>query len=116
MGLLQGASYVGFGVWSLTARDHYRRVHAIKRNDWVLNAHGGWLLAVGTTLVTAALRRRASSPEVRTLGVASALALAANDAASRSRVPGIYRRDLMYELAVATTWVLGALQDARQDG
>lgn len=111
--LVQGASYVGFGVWSLAARGHYRRVHEIRRDDWVLNAHGGWLVAVGTTLVAAALRGRGSSSEVRTLGLASALALAANDAISLSRVPGIYRSDLLYELGLVAGWLLPAARRNR---
>ena len=29
--LVQGASYIGFGLWSLAGRRHYRKVHAIRR-------------------------------------------------------------------------------------
>ncbi len=107
--LVQGASYIGFGIWSLAGRRHYRDVHEIDRDDWVLNAHGGWLLAVGTTLVASALRGRANGAEVRTLGVASALALALNDAVSLPRVAPIYRSDLAYEVGLAGLWGFRAI-------
>lgn len=42
--LTQGGSYLGFGLWSLGARQRYRRMHQIRCEDWVLNAHGAWLL------------------------------------------------------------------------
>lgn len=104
--LLQGGSYIGFGLWSLLAREHYRRTHRIRRDDWVLNAHGAWLLAVGSTLAAGALRRAADRPELRLLGAGSALGLALNDLASVRRLPEIYRADLAYELGLLGAWLL----------
>jgi adenylate cyclase len=104
--LLQGGSYFGFGLWSLVARQHYRKAHRIENNDWTLNAHAAWLLVVGSTLAIGALRRQAGRPELRTLGAASALALALNDIALLERLPPIYRADLAYELGVLGAWLL----------
>jgi adenylate cyclase len=104
--LLQGGSYFGFGLWSLVARKHYRKTHRIESNDWVLNAHGAWLLAVGSTLAIGALRRQADRPELRMLGAASAIGLALNDIALRERLPPIYRADLAYELGLMGAWLV----------
>lgn len=68
----------------------------IKRDDWVLNAHGGWHVATGLTLTLAGLRRRADAAEIKLLGGAAALALALNDAALRRRLPRIHRADLVF--------------------
>jgi len=104
--LAQGGSYLGFGLWSLAARQHYRRTHEIRRDDWVLNAHGAWLLAVGSTLAAAGLRGQAQRPEIRLLGAGSALGLALNDAALLTRLPRVYQADLLYELSLVGAWLL----------
>jgi adenylate cyclase len=104
--LIQGGSYLGFGLWSLLARDQYRRAHGIRRDDWVLNAHGAWLLAVGSTLAAAGLRRQPPRREIRVLGAGSALGLAVNDAALLRRLPPIYRADLVYEIGLLAAWLL----------
>lgn len=103
--LVQGGSYVGFGLWSLLARQHYRRAHRIRRDDWVLNAHGAWLCAVGWTLAVAAVTGEAGRPDIRLLGAGSALGLALNDAALLRRLPRIYRVDLAYELGLLSAWL-----------
>jgi adenylate cyclase len=103
---VQGGSYIGFGLWSLLAREHYRRAHSIRRGDWMLNAHGAWLLAVGSTLAAAGLRREADRPELRVLGAGSALGLALNDAILHRRLPPIYHADLAYELGLLGAWLL----------
>ncbi len=112
--LVQGGSYLGFGLWSLLGRDHYRATHGLKSDDWVLNAHGGWLSVVGTALVIAGLRNDTESLPVRTLGTGAALALALNDAALLRRISSIYRGDLVYEAALVSAW-LGSTR-SRRDG
>lgn len=104
--LLQGGSYLYFGLWSLLARKHYRRKHRIRSDDWVLNAHGGWLLAVGSTLVASAVRGAAARPEIRLLATTSALGLACNDLALRRRIAPIYRLDTVYELGLVAAWLI----------
>jgi len=108
LALTQGASYLYFGLWSLLRRKHYRSVHELKGDDWVLNAHGGWLSVVGATLVAGSLRRGQSSSELTTLGLGSALALAANDAVLMREIAGIYRLDLAYETTIVALWALAA--------
>jgi hypothetical protein len=106
LALLQGGSYVWFGGWSVLARRHYRRTHRIDRDDWLLNAHGGWLVVVGSTLAVAALRERTDHAELRLLGTGAAAALAVNDARGARRLAPIYRVDLVYELALLGGWLL----------
>ena len=74
----------------------------------MLNAHGGWLSVVGVTLVAGSLRRCQSSSELTTLGLGSALALAANDAVRMREIAGICRLDLAYETTIAALWALTA--------
>jgi len=100
----QGGSYLYFGLWSLLRRNHYREVHALESDDWVLNAHGGWLSVVGATLLSSAVSAAGPGRETELLGFSSAAALAANDAALARHSPRIYRSDLVYELALAAAW------------
>ncbi|MBA2764815.1 MAG: YHS domain-containing protein [Thermoleophilaceae bacterium] len=110
--LVQGASYVGFGLWSTLARRHYRRIHDLPADGWILNAHGGWLLVVGSTLVLAGARRRSEQSDVQLLGAGAALGLAVNDAVSAARngVARIYISDLAYEAALVLGWSAAALK------
>lgn len=97
-----------FGAWSLLRRSHYRRVHRLRSDDWVLNAHGTWMLLVGSALLTAAARGTTSEPEVRLLGLGSALGLSANDVVGvvRREIAPIYYSDLAWEAAIAALWPL----------
>ena len=105
---VQGASYIYFSGWLFLRREEYRRTHHLSAESWLLNAHGGWMLIVGATLVRAAARDRTDEAEVRLLGIGSAVALASNDAvgAVRREVPPIYCADLAWESALATLWSL----------
>ena len=111
LALLQGASYIGFSIWSLAARGHYRRIHNIERTDaWVLNAHGMWMLLVGISLSLSAANDRTSAVEVRTLALGSALGLGLNDALAAPS--SAYRLDLLFEAMIAAAW----LSDAKRPG
>lgn len=109
----QGGSYVAFGLWSLVARRHYRRVHRLESNQWILNAHGMWLTAVGATLLWAAARDEVALPELRLLSLGTAAGLAANDAvcAATEGVAPIYRRDGAWEVSLIA---LGLLTSRRR--
>ena len=114
LGFCQGSSYIGFGLWSLLRREHYREVHELRADDWVLNAHGGWLTVVGATLVAGALGPGRAPSALRTLGFGSALALAANDALLRQQVAPVYRVDLAYEGLLAGLWAVVAGRPGRR--
>jgi hypothetical protein len=104
---LQGGSYLGFGLWSLLGRKHYVRLHRLERDGWLLNAHGVWLVVVGTALAIAGYRREVQTP-LRALGVGAAMGLAADDAISAARrgVAPIYHADLAWEVALAAGWAV----------
>ncbi|MDP9069301.1 MAG: hypothetical protein M3N53_13285 [Actinomycetota bacterium] len=102
--LIQASSYGYFSAWALTRREHYRRAHQLDAEDWILNAHAGWMALVCATLLTAAARDQVTNQE-RWIGLAAAAGLAANDAMLRGRIAPIYRIDLVYETALALLWL-----------
>jgi hypothetical protein len=102
---VQGCSYIGFGLWALSRREHYRRVHDLSGDDWLLNAHGSWHVVVGLTLAVASARAAVDRSEIRLLGTGAALGLALNDALLLPRIASIYRADLLYELGLAAWWL-----------
>jgi hypothetical protein len=114
--LLQGASYVGFGLWLLLRRDHYREVHGLSSDDWTLNAHAGWLSPVGAALLTAGIVGDHDRPSVRVLGTGAAVGFAVNDAVLLSGLPSIYRADLVYEALIVGAWLLPPPGRGRRDG
>ena len=103
--LVQGGSYVGFGVWALLAREHYARVHGLEAHPWLLRQHGAWLTLVGSQLLACSLQRR-SSRGTRPIAIASAASLVANDVYSSAtgRLAPIYRRDLAFESVLLGAW------------
>ena len=109
---VQGGSYIGFAAWLFTRPRQYRETHGIETNDWVLRAHGTWMLVTGSALLVAAARGTTTQPEVRLLGVASAVGLATNDGigAMRREVASIYYSDLAWESAIAALWALTGVQ------
>ena len=104
IGFVQGLSYSYFSAWALTHREHYRRAHRLKADDWILNAHAGWMALVGATLVNSAARNRVTTQD-RTIGLAAAVGLAANDLVLRRSIAPIYKADLIYETALALLWL-----------
>ena len=112
----QGASYLGFAAWLLARPRQYRDRHGIETSDWVLRAHGTWMAVSGATLLTAAIRGRATQPEVRLLGLGSAAGLAVNDAlgAVRRDVAPIYYSDLAWESALSASWLMAIRRGARR--
>jgi hypothetical protein len=106
LAVFQGGSYIAFGLWSLVARRSYRRIHRLDSDDWVLNAHGMWLVLVGSVLAAGGLGRPSDRAELRLLALGAALGLAANDAisAATGELPSIYYSDLAYEMVLAILW------------
>ena len=111
----QGGSYVAFAGWLFARPRQYRRTHRLRTDDWVLRAHGTWMAVTGSALLVAAIRGTASEPEMRLLGLGSAVGLAANDAVGlvRRDVAEIYRSDLAWESALALLWTLAHLHRSR---
>lgn len=103
--LVQGASYLGFATWALTARSHYRRVHRLRAEPWLLNAHAMWMGLVGSALVAAGLHGNAEDRAIRLLGTGAAAGLAFNDLMTRN-LPGVYRSDLLWETALSLAWLV----------
>ena len=112
----QGASYVGFAAWLFGRPRQYRDRHAIETNDWLLRAHGSWMLIIGATLLTATLRGKTAEREVRLLGLGAATGLAANDAlgAARRDIAPIYYSDLVWESALAASWLVAGRRGAAE--
>ena len=114
LALLQGASYIGFSIWSFMGRAHYRGIHKLERTDaWVLNAHGTWMLLVGISLSLSAACDRTDAVETKALALGSALGLGLNDAFTAPS--SIYRSDLVFEAMVAAAWPLAWLADAKRE-
>ena len=101
----QGTSYPCFSAWALFRRDHYRRIHDLRADDWILNAHAGWLGLVGVSLLSAAIRGQITA-QTRRLGLSAAAGLATNDALLRGRIAQVYTTDLLYEMLLATSWLV----------
>src|SRR5438874_6928939 len=89
--LAQGLVTLGAGLWGLVARRHYKEVHRIEYEHWILNAHIMWLLLVGGVLTFAGTRRRIRT-EDRLLGLRTAGGLAVVDlvSAATMRIAPIY--------------------------
>lgn len=103
--VVQGGSYVYFGAWALLRRDDYIARHELQgTSHWVLNAHAGWMLLVGSELLSAGSSGRVHGGTMR-LGLASATALALNDAALLRGIAPIYRSDLAWETVLAFAWL-----------
>lgn len=102
--LFQGASYLGFAGWALLRTDHYKRRHGMPDGvDWVLRAHAGWMVIVGTVLVRGGYLGPITGGR-QMLGASAAAQLAANDAYSLRTVPPVYRLDLAHEAALVAAW------------
>lgn len=107
----QGLSYLSFSLWALTRRQHYREVHRLQANDWILNAHAMWMGLVGTVLATSGLRK-VPTAGARFLGPAAAAALGANDAWLWKELPDIYHGDLAFESGLLGLWVVVLTRNA----
>lgn len=109
---VQGTSYLAFAAWALVAPAHYRRVHELNAEPWLLRSHALWLSLVGATLAAGAQRDRADAPQAL-LGLGAAAGLALNDAYSDAtgELADIYRRDLLFELTLLAGW-LAVLADS----
>jgi hypothetical protein len=105
---IQGAYYLGTGLWSLVSIETFQMVTGPKLDLWLVKTVGVLVSVIGAVLLLAARRRR-FPPEIVLLAAGSALGLAAIDATYVfvGRISAIYLLDALAEVALAAMW-LGA--------
>lgn len=101
--LMQGIYYIATGVWPLVHLRSFMALTGPKKDTWLVQTFGALVAAIGLSLVDP--KSRPSSG--RTLGVASALALAACEIVfvAQGRIRPIYLADAAVELGLAATTV-----------
>jgi hypothetical protein len=107
-GPIEGAFYVGTGVWPLLHRRSFERVTGPKTDFWLAQTVGLTVAAIGIGLGQAVSRRRGVPAELRTVGAMSAARLALVDVsfAARGRISKIYLADAAAEAALVAGWFL----------
>jgi hypothetical protein len=105
----QAVYYLATGIWPLVSRRTFEAVTGPKHDYWLVKTVGALVGVTGAALGLAARDKRAlESPAVTSLGVGSALSLAAVDVAfvARRRISPIYLLDAVAELALVLGWLL----------
>jgi hypothetical protein len=104
---VQGAYYLGTGLWPLVHLTSFEAVTGPKVDDWLVRMVGLLAAVIGATLLLAA-RRGTRTPEGYVLAMGSALAFAAIDIwyALPGRIAPVYLADAVVELAVVALLVL----------
>jgi hypothetical protein len=107
--LVQGAYYIGTGVWPLIDIESFEKVTGPKVDKWLVRTVGALVAVIGGTIVSAAVRRTVTA-ETAALAVGSAAVLGAIDViyASKGRIAPIYFADAGAEALLATAWAVGA--------
>lgn len=116
--LVQGLFYVTTGLWPVVHLRSFEALTGRKRDPWLVRTTGALIAAVGTALLVGARgpsRKAAgvaattpSRQAVKTLGIASAAALAGADFVfvGTGEVPRVYLADAAAEAAVIGLWIL----------
>lgn len=116
--LVQGLFYVTSGLWPVVHLRSFEAVTGKKRDAWLVRTTGALIAAVGTALLVAARspsRKAAgaaaiapSRQAVKTLGIASAAALAGADLVfvGTGEIPRVYLADAAAEAALISLWIL----------
>ena len=101
----QAAYYTITGIWPLVHRRSFEAVTGAKHDYWLVETVGALVTAAGLALASGARRDRTTT-EIRLLGVASALALAAVDIrhVASGRIRPVYLADAGIELIFAACW------------
>jgi hypothetical protein len=104
---MQGLYFVATGLWPIVHRRSFELVTGPKLEGWLVKTVGALAAAMGATFLNAARQRRVS-PQVRVLGVGSALAFAGVDVwyVARRRISRVYLMDAALELGLAAAWYL----------
>ena len=103
----QGLYFVPTGLLAIVNIRVFEAVTGPKTDRWLVKTVGGLVVAVGAGLWMAG-RRRAVTPELATIAVGSAAALAAVDLVyvSKGRISPIYLLDALGEVALLIGWAV----------
>jgi hypothetical protein len=103
---VQAAYYVATGVWPLVSRRTFERLTGPKADFWLVQTVGLLVGSIGLGLAQNLCRRRAVSPELRTIAIASAISLALVDVifVSKGRIRRVYLADAVAEATLVAAW------------
>lgn len=103
---LQGTYYAATGIWSLLDMRSFQFVTGPKVDTWLVKTVGALVSASGAALAMAS-RERERSGAAMTLGVLSAVGLAAIDFTyvAKRRISPVYALDGAVEVAIAALWL-----------
>ena len=95
----QGVFYIATGLWPILHLRSFLRVTGPKRDTWLVQTLGGLIAVVGAALL-------ADQHDSKTLGIGSALTLAAADVvfAGKGRISPVYFADAAAEVCLAALW------------
>lgn len=110
----QGFFCVVIGLWPVLGCRSFQAVTGVKPDHWLLTLAGLLLAGMGSSMLTAAIRRDIAV-EVFSLGLITALSLAATDVifVIEGSIPAVYLLDAVAESLFVTLWVL-AIRDTRR--
>ncbi len=105
----QGGWWLATGLWPVLHLRSFERVTGRKREGWLVKTLGGLIAAVGGVMLLSAKRSQVT-PELRLLGLGSALAMAVSDVwyPLRGRVKKVYLADAAAEAALVGGWLLAS--------
>jgi hypothetical protein len=108
---VQGAYFVATGLWPLFHMRSFEAVTGPKTDRWLVKTVGLCVSCIGGAILCAAARNRVT-PEIRNLGVSSALSLAGIDIwySLKGRISKIYLSDAIAELALVGGLASAALR------
>jgi hypothetical protein len=107
---VQGAYFLLTGLWPLFGINSFQAVTGAKTDLWLVYTVGCLVTVIGAAVLMAAVSGR-TTPEVITLAIASAVALAGIDMVFvvRGVISWVYLLDTVAEGAIVTWWVLSYL-------
>lgn len=103
----QALFYFSTGIWPVIHRRSFERVTGPKADYWLVETVGVLVAAIGVGLAQAVATGRPIPRELRTIGVASALGLAAIDTVyvGHRRIAPVYLADALAEIALVAGWL-----------
>ena len=112
--LAQAVFYILTGAWPLVSMRSFEAVTGPKTDRWLVKTAGVLIAVIGAALLRGAVRGPVT-PELRLLGVGSALGLTGIDVVYvwRRRIARIYLLDALAEIGLVVWWALASRSDAR---